>query len=233
MAVVELEAWPREERGSRPSRRLRRKGLVPAVLYGRDEPNVLLKLREQDLFDLLTAHTSVVELQWDSTSQPAQVKELQVDRLEDRVLHADFVRISLSEKIEVSVPLEVVGEAPGVEEGGVLEMQTREVEVECLPQAVPESIEIDVSELEMGDAIHVRDLDTPEGISILEDPGRVTVGVVSPTEIEEEEEEEPEEMFAEPEVIGEEEEEEELLEGEEAEAEAAEEEAAAEEESEE
>ena len=219
MAVVELQAWPREERGSRPSRRLRRQGLVPAVLYGRGEPNVLLKLQEQDLFELLTTHTSVVELQWDSTTQPAQVKELQVDRLEDRVLHADFVRISLSEKIEVSVPLETVGEAPGVEEGGVLEMQMREVDVECLPQAIPESIEVDVSELEMGDSLLIRDLDWPEGVTPLNDPTRVSVGVVSPTEIEEEEEEEPEEMFAEPEVIGEEEEEEELLEGEEAEGE--------------
>ena len=220
MAVVELQAWPREERGSRPSRRLRRQGLVPAVLYGRDKPNVLLKLREEDLFELLTAHTSVVELQWDSSTQPAQVKELQVDRLEDRVLHADFVRISLSEKIEVSVPLEVVGEAPGVEEGGVLEMQMREVEVECLPQAIPESIEVDVSELEMGDSILIRDIEFPEGITPVNDPTRVAIGVVSPTEIEEEEEEEPEEMFAEPEVIGEEEEEEEeLLEGEEVEGE--------------
>ena len=219
MAVVELQAWPREERGSRPSRRLRRQGLVPAVLYGRDKPNVLLKLREEDLFELLTAHTSVVELQWDSSTQPAQVKELQVDRLEDRVLHADFVRISLSEKIEVSVPLEVVGEAPGVEEGGVLEMQMREVEVECLPQAIPESIEVDVSELEMGDSILIRDIEFPEGITPVNDPTRVAIGVVSPTEIEEEEEEEPEEMFAEPEVIGEEEEEEELLEEEEAEGE--------------
>jgi len=212
MAVVELEAWPREERGSRPSRRLRRQGLVPAVLYGRGEPNVLLKLREQDVFELLTTHTSVVELQWDSTTQPAQVKELQIDRLEDRVLHADFVRISLSENIEVTVPLEVVGEAPGVEEGGVLEMQMRELEVECLPASIPENIEVDVSELEMGDSLLVRDLDLPEDVTPLDDPTRVAVGVVSPTEIEEEEEEEPEEMFAEPEVIGEEEEEEELLE---------------------
>ena len=222
MALVELNAWPREERGTRPCNRLRRQGLVPAVLYGRDEPNVLLKLKEEDLEDVLEQHAFIVELQWDTKSQPAQIKELQVDQLEDVVLHADFARISMSEKIEVSVPLDVIGEPAGVSEGGVLEMQQMEVTVECLPVSVPESIEMDVSELEMGDALHVRDLELPAGITVLDDPERVTAAVVSPTEIEEEEEA-PEEMFAEPEVISREEEEEELAE-EELEGEAAEEE---------
>jgi large subunit ribosomal protein L25 len=222
MAEVQLKAWPREERGTRAARRLRRQGLVPVVLYGRKQGNVLLVTREEDLESVLEEHSYVVELQWDGQSEHAQIKEMQIDELNECILHVDFARISMSERIQVEVPVEFDGDAPGASEGGVVEPQLRAIEVEALPNQIPESISVDISELGIGDSARVGDVDFPAGVNPLTDPSNVVVAVVAPTEVEEEEEEMPEDILAEPEVIGrEEEEEEELLEGEEeAEAEA-------------
>ncbi len=224
MAVSKLKAWPREERGTPACRRLRRQGLVPAVLYGRKKPNLLMTIREHDLDELMMEHTSIVELNWDGQEQPAQIKEIQFDELNDRIIHADFARISLTERIEVTVPIETHGEAEGVREGGVLEMQTHTVEVECLPEDIPDSLEVEVSHLEIGDAVRVKDVPFPEKLTPLSNPEAVLVAVVPPTEEPEEEEELLEEVVTEPELISREEEEEEMLPEEEEEAEPEEEE---------
>ena len=213
MDIPTVEAWPREERGSRACRRLRRRGLVPAVMYGRDEPNVLLSLQEKELENLLRQHTLILQVQWDGQTTPVQIKEVQFDELGEQVLHADLGRISLDETVQVSVSVDTQGEAIGVrEEGGVLEVILHEIQVECLPMEIPESIEADVSELAIGDDLRVRDLALPESIEAVPDPSTVVVTCVPPMEMvsEEEEEELAEEFMAEPEVIGAEEEEEEL-----------------------
>lgn len=226
MAVLKLKAWPREERGTRACRRLRRQGLTPAVLYGRNKPNLLMTVREMDLEELMAQHTSIVRLAWDGQEQPAQIKEIQFDELEDRIIHADFARISLTEKIEVSVPIETHGDPVGVREGGVMEVQSHTVEVECLPEAIPDHVLVEVEELEIGDALRVEDVEFPGGITPLSNPETVLVAIVPPTEEPEEEEELLEEVVTEPELISREpEEEEEVLpeEGEEEEEEEAEE----------
>jgi large subunit ribosomal protein L25 len=183
-----------------------------------------MTIREHDLDELMMEHTSIVELNWDGQEQPAQIKEIQFDELNDRIIHADFARISLTERIEVTVPIETHGEAEGVREGGVLEMQTHTVEVECLPEDIPDSLEVEVSHLEIGDAVRVKDVPFPEKLTPLSNPEAVLVAVVPPTEEPEEEEELLEEVVTEPELISREEEEEEMLPEEEEEAEPEEEE---------
>jgi len=202
MDVLNITAWPREERGSRDCRRIRRQGLVPGVLYGRKKPNVLLVVREHDLRRAMEEHTLVVELTWDGQREHAQIKEIQLDELGERLLHADFARISLVEKIQLAVPLEVRGEAG---EGGVVEVMLHELDVECLPQAVPEKITVDVSQLGIGDSLRIADLQFPADVAPVAEGDVVVVSVVPPTG-EEEEEEAPEEMRLEPELIGREEE---------------------------
>lgn len=213
MDIPTIEAWPREERGTRPCGRLRRRGLIPAVMYGRDEPNVLLTLQEQAIEDLMEQHTLIFEVEWDGQKTPVQIKEIQYDALGEDVLHTDLGRIALDETVQVSVSVETQGEAPGVaDEGGVLEVILHEMDVECLPTEIPERIEADVSELGIGDDLRVGDLVLPEGVEALPEPNTVVVTCVPPMEMvsEEEEEELAEEFMAEPEVIGAREEEEEF-----------------------
>jgi large subunit ribosomal protein L25 len=128
------------------------------------------------------------------------VKELQRDPVRGRPLHADFYLIELDKTVEVSVPIHLVGRAPGVEEGGILDHPLREIELECLPQAIPEGVDVDVSLLNVGDSIHVRDLTLPEGVSVQTDENQAVASVVAPAVVEEpvvEELEEGEEAVAE------------------------------------
>jgi len=203
MDIAELEARPREARGMRPCRRLRKQGLVPAVVYGRGEPNVLLSLRRDDVEKLLHDRSFVVQVRWDGRDESAQVKEIQYDALGDDIVHVDLQRISLTEVITMLVPIEPHGEAEGVKAGGMLAVQLHQVQVECLPTAVPEKLRVEVAALQIGDDLRVRDLVLPEGVRATEDPDTVVVIVAPPAEVEEEEPEGlAEEAGAEPEVIG-------------------------------
>jgi large subunit ribosomal protein L25 len=182
---------------------LRKEGLVPAVLYGHREPNVLLSLHRSELERLLGMHAFILQVNWDGRSESVQVRELQYDPLGDHVIHVDLARISLSETVTVSVPIETHGEAAGVAEGGVLDLQLHELEVECLPTAIPEKLRVEVAQLGIGDHVRVGDIQLPEGVTATADAEVVVVAVTPPVEIEEEEAEElAEEAIAEPEVIG-------------------------------
>ena len=203
MDIAELNAQPREARGLRPCRRLRKQGLVPAVVYGRGEPNVLLSLRRDDVEKLLHDRSFVVQVRWDGRDESAQVKQIQYDALGDDIVHVDLQRISLTEVITMLVPVEPHGEAEGVKAGGMLAVQLHEVQVECLPTAVPEKLRVEVAALQIGDDLRVSDLVLPEGVRATEDPDTVVVIVAPPAEVEEEEPEGlAEEAGAEPEVIG-------------------------------
>ncbi len=207
MDIAEIEARPREVRGSRACRRLRHQGLIPAIIYGRGQPNVLLTLREQDVEELVEEHAFIVQVGWDGVQENAQIKDVQYDAFGDEIVHVDLVRISLTERIVVAVPVETHGDAVGVSEGGVLETVQHELEVECLPMAIPDSIMVEVAELAIGDNLTVGDLRFPEGVEPVTEADTVVVTVVPPSELEEEEEE-AEELLLEPELIGAEEEEE-------------------------
>jgi len=110
MDIPSIQAWPREERGTRPCRRLRRRGLVPAVLYGRGEPNVMLSVREQAVERLIQEHHTILEVVWDEHTTAVQIKEVQYDYLGDGIIHADFNRISMTETVQVSVAIVTHGE---------------------------------------------------------------------------------------------------------------------------
>ena len=211
---LELEAELRED-GKASVKQLREQGIVPGVLYGRDRETISIKAEATEVEDVLGGN-AIIDVTLDNGStQPVMVKEVQRDVITRDLLHIDLYQINLDEKITVDVPVEIVGQAEGVREGGLLNQILREVEIECLPTDIPENIEVDVSELEIGDSVDVADLAAGEDIEVQVADSETVATVVLPDELDEEEEEEEEEL-EEPEVIGEEPEEgEELEEGEE------------------
>lgn len=203
MELMQVEARPREARGSRECRRLRKLGLVPAILYGRKQDNVLLSVTRRDVEKLLAARAFIVQVNWDGRHEAAQVKEIQFDALGGFIEHIDFARISLTETITVRVRVEPHGEPVGLAEGGLLAVREHELEVACLPTAIPEKLRIEVSNLAIGDTLRVGDIQFPEGVTPTADPEMAVVAVVAPAELPAEEAVGlPEEAQAEPEVIG-------------------------------
>lgn len=204
MDILEVQAQPRQDSGTSASRRLRRQGLLPAVMYGHGEGSVALTLDRAAITHAINEHQLILKVTVGGEEQNVQIKDLQFDHLGSDIIHVDLVRINLDEKITVSVPVEVHGDARGVEEeGGVLEIQMHAVSVECLPTDIPENITVDVTDLGMHDSVTVEDLVVPEGVVILESPEQPVVVIAAPTEEVEEEEEGLEEPgLAEPEVIG-------------------------------
>ena len=216
MERLKIEVEPREETGKGAARKLRREGRIPGVIYGSDrEPQPLIvdprdiekKVNNNVIFDLeITGEEEKEEV--------AMIKEFQRDVIKGNLIHVDFQKISMDEKISVSVPIRIEGTSFGVKEGGVLQQLMREIDIEALPGDVPDGVALDITELDVGDSLQVEDLDVADSVEILNSPDDVIVTVVTPSEeIEEEVEEELEEEFIEPEVIGEEEDEE--VEGEE------------------
>ena len=213
---LELDAELREGNGKVSVKQLREQGIVPGVLYGRDRDTVSIKADATEVEDLLGGNAIIDVTLDDGSTQPVMVKEVQRDVITRDLLHIDLYQIALDEEITVEVPVEVVGQAEGVREGGLLNQILREVEIECLPTDIPENIEVDVTELGIGDSVDVSDLDVGEDIEVKVDDSETVATVVLPDELDEEDEEEEEEELEEPEVIGEEPEEgEELEEGEE------------------
>lgn len=162
----------RTSAGNSPSRALRREGNVPAVLYGPGSESVMLSISSVDLERALKK-SSVNQIifnmafQNEATSnRTAMIKELQVHPMSRKFLHVDFYEISKDRKITVNVPVVVKGKAKGIEDGGMLQIIEREIEVLCLPFEVPESIQIDISDLGIGDSIHVKDLKVAENVEI-------------------------------------------------------------------
>jgi len=205
---VELKTNIRTQVGNGPARALRRQGKIPAVLYGPDTEPVLLSVAVNDLEQVLKKSTAAQVLlnvliqNGETSTKSAMIKELQTHPVSRDFLHVDLYEIALDRKITVKIPIAVIGKSIGVEEGGVLQIIRRELEVSCLPFAIPEVIEIDVSDLDIGDSIHVGKLSVGEDIELMDDDHFTVVTVLSPKveeiEVEElEDEEEGEEPGAE------------------------------------
>jgi large subunit ribosomal protein L25 len=204
VAVNALVAEVRDATGKGAARKLRAAGRIPAVVYGRGTESRAISVDPKALVQLLqkggAGMNTLIELSVDGTAKTVLVKELQRDPVRGRPLHTDFYLVDLDQKVEVSVPIHLTGRAPGVELGGILDHPLREIELECLPRAIPESIDVDVSALDVGDSIHVRDLELPEGVSVQSDVNLAVASVVAPVAVEEpvaEEVEEGEEAVAE------------------------------------
>jgi large subunit ribosomal protein L25 len=213
-----LKVAPRDAFGSRTSRRLRRSGFVPGVVYGGGKEARPFQVLEREARAVLAHAGAVLDLEFDgSRPQPVVVKEEQRHPVRDQLLHLDLQEVRLDVAIQTEVPIELLGaeDAPGVKEGGVLEHVTREVTVEALPTAIPESIPADVSGMDIGDTLQLSALFAPEGVEFVlgegVDPDEVTIATLSPPRVEEEPEPELEEEAV---LVGEEGEE--VPEGEEA-----------------
>ena len=213
MAQLTLEVKVRSEIGGGRPRMLRREGLLPGVFYSRGEEPIPLTLNMAYIKKATgrLRENQIVSLEIDrdgkKIKKPAIVKEIQVDYLALEVLHIDFQQIALDEKLTAMVPLISIGESIGVtRDGGILEHILREVEIECLPADLPESIEVDVSELTVGATIHVSDITATEGVEILTEPTLSIFALAAPIAEEEAapEEVEGEEAAAEGEGEGEE-----------------------------
>jgi large subunit ribosomal protein L25 len=186
---VQLEARPRGERGKNEARRLRASGQVPAVLYGLKGDSVALALDAKKMTRILLSpagHNQVLQLEVGGGEPVAALaKDWQVDPVHGSLLHVDLLRIDLNQPIEVSVPIVTIGPAIGVkEQGGQEEMVTREVLVKALPRNVPQHIEIDVTQLQLGHSIRIRDVPAGSGYELTGNPDRVLVHVVAPRAVE-------------------------------------------------
>lgn len=196
-AGATLRAEPRSESGKGAARQLRRSGGLPAVVYGGGEGSLPLALDRHEFERLMArihAATTVISLEVEG-SEPRQVliREIQRHPFRSDFLHVDFLAVTAGQKITVDVPVHLVGDAPGVEMGGIIQQIRHVVEVECIPSEIPSEIRVDISELQIGDSIHIGDLDVGT-IVILDDADLTLCTCVQPTVITEEEEEEAEEI---------------------------------------
>jgi large subunit ribosomal protein L25 len=192
----------RPERGSRATRRLRRAGFVPGVVYGGGDGDCIsFKVGTRDLRAALIAGSAVLDLQVaDGQALPVIVKDQQRHPVRDEIMHLDLLQVRLDEKIQstVAVDLEGAEEAPGAKEGGVVEHVTRELNIEALPGDLPERIVVDVSGLEAAATMHLSEIAAPPGVTFLDDPVETIIATVTiPTEVEEPEVEEETELVGE------------------------------------
>lgn len=180
--TTELTIAPRTPEGSRATRRLRREGLVPGVLYGGEGDSVPFAVDARELRNALHATGAVIELTMDGKSTPAVLKDAQRHPVRGETTHVDFVRVNLNVAIQAVVPLEVLGaeDAPGAKEGGIVDQPVREVNVEALPTSIPESIQIEVSELSIGDTLTLAAALVPDDVTLLDDADTVCVTVLAP-----------------------------------------------------
>ena len=200
MEKIELQATVRKSVGNGPARVLRRAGQIPAVLYGRKIEPVLLSVNTKDLEQILKKGSfgqfilNLVIQNGKKMTKPAIIKELQTHPVSGNLIHIDFYEVDMKRQIKVMVPVITTGKSVGIEEGGLLNIVRRELEVFCLPGDMPEAIEIDISELGIGDSIHLEDLPLGENVEVATDVNYTVVTVLSPKVEEEVVEEEEEEL---------------------------------------
>ena len=200
---TKLSLAPREPEGSRATRRLRRAGRVPGVLYGGGADPVPFQVDERELRHALAARGAVLEVAIDGTSSPAVLKDAHYDPVRGTTLHVDFLRVRLDVAIHAVVVLDLVGaeDAPGVKEGGVLEQVTREINIEALPGDIPETIQYDVSQMQINDTATLASVTPPRGVTLIDDLEETVIATLVPPTVDVEAEEE--ELEEETERVGE------------------------------
>ncbi|MBI5741369.1 MAG: 50S ribosomal protein L25 [Nitrospirae bacterium] len=189
MEKVLVKADIRSETGKGSARSLRRKNLLPAVMYGLGK-SVTLKLDMKEIQKLIYAGAgehALITLELNegnsrTSEHPVLIKEYQKEPLTDELLHVDLLEVSLEKIIKVTVPIVIIKEPAGIKLGGIMQHRVREVEVECLPTQIPDKIEIDAGNVEIGHSLHVSDIPSQEGIKIVTDPSEVILSVTAPKE---------------------------------------------------
>jgi large subunit ribosomal protein L25 len=210
MAIVSFNATARDQAGKGSARTLRSKGMIPAVIYGHGRDPQSLSLNARDLDKLLAhiqAESTVIEVSVGGTTSKTLIREIQRHPIKRQILHVDFQALVAGEKVTVSIPIVLEGIAEGVRlEGGVLDQTLRELEIEVDPSNIPDHVEYDVTNMVIGDSVHVSDLKLPEGVEVLDDPETSVAVLAAPRAVIEEtaavEPVEGAEGVAEPEVIG-------------------------------
>ncbi|HYM62157.1 MAG TPA: 50S ribosomal protein L25 [Thermoanaerobaculia bacterium] len=183
MAEVTLEVSRREGKGTGAAKKLRQKGIVPAVVYGAHLDPVAIAVDRKSVVELIEKSQhgvrSIFLLKMAGTDQQrhAMIKEIQMNPVSRKMIHIDFVRVLMDEVVRVTIPVHLSGTSIGVKGGGVLDFQVRDLHVECLPGAIPDAVEIDITDVDFHHYIRVADLKLPEGVKVLDDPERVVVGV--------------------------------------------------------
>jgi len=198
-----LKAEKRESTGTHSANKVRRRGRIPAVLYGHKKEAVPITLDAHNLVQGVEHGYRVVELELNNDKETAMFKDLQYDFLGKNIVHVDLIRVDVTERVTVSVPIVIKGTAKGTEEGGVLEEVSDSIEVESRVTDIPDSIVVNVSELEIGDNIYAKDVQLPDNIKMISEPDHLLI-TCSYMEEEKTLEEIEEEAPVAPEVIGEE-----------------------------
>ena len=185
MEEIRLKAEKRGQGGKNPTRRLRKEGIIPAVLYGKDVEPLHLGISAKE-FRLIQRHVksnTIIKMDLDKNGgteeRPVMLKAMQRAPIKDVILHIDFLQVSMERVVQVEVPIHFVGEPEGLAKGGVIEQHLRSIMIESLPGQIPEKIEIDISALDIGDSIHISDLNLPN-IKLLAPPNVAIVGVTPP-----------------------------------------------------
>ncbi|MFH0944191.1 MAG: 50S ribosomal protein L25 [Planctomycetota bacterium] len=178
--VTKLNLSVREKVGTNAARRLRKEGRVPANLYGHGKPSASLSVDRRELADALGGNAQFMEVTIDGESDTALIREIQYDTYGLQVLHIDFERANIDEPIEISVPIILRGRSKGVQEGGILERFMDHMEIKVAPRYMPETFEVSVAALEIGDSILVGSVEIPESAVLVDDPERPICAVLAP-----------------------------------------------------
>jgi large subunit ribosomal protein L25 len=185
MAEVTLEVSRRERSGKEYAKKLRQDNKIPAVVYGGHKEPVAITVERKAVSDLIQKSEhgirSIFLLKMAGTDQQrhAMIKDMQMDPISRRMTHIDFVRVVMDELVRVLIPVNLTGSSIGVKEGGILDWQMRDLHVECLPGAIPDKIDVDITDLGAHQQVRISDLKLPEGVKVEEDPHRVIVGVTT------------------------------------------------------
>ena len=188
MKTIELDVEKRTSKGKNEARRTRSGGKIPAIVYGAGKATVPISVDRKALSDAFRSGAGenaifLLKLAGSDQSRHAMIKEFQKDPLTRKALHIDFLRVMMDTKIRVNVSIEIVGVARGVKtDGGILDIVTREVEIECLPGNIPAHLPVEVTDLGIGDALRIKDLKATEDVEIVDDPEKVLVHVTHPTQ---------------------------------------------------
>ncbi|MEE8169887.1 MAG: 50S ribosomal protein L25 [Phycisphaerae bacterium] len=202
MNMETLKAERRENRGTRAARRLRKTGMLPGIVYGHKQDPLAISMDQHAVGQLLAHGTHVVNLDVGGRKEPCLLRDVQYDHLGIAPLHVDLTRIDLEERVHVKVPLEIKGKAVGLGQGGALEQQLIDLEVNCRAVDIPESIRVNVAELGINGTIHVKELELPAGVEAIPDGETIVVLCREVTlHVEAEETAEAEAKAAEPEVL--------------------------------
>lgn len=175
--AIKLKSEPRKGQGSRDANRLRKAGRIPSIVYGHKQTPAAITVSRDELLAVIRHHARTLQLEIDGKADTVLIQEVQHDHLGSSILHVDFRRVSRDERIKTTVAIELRGTAPGTTSGGVLDQPLHTIHIECPALAIPESIRVKIDTLQIGQAIHVKEIEMPQGVKALDDPDLVVVQV--------------------------------------------------------